>query len=144
MRKSVAVRCEKAWYGLRFEGTVLKVVDGDSIIIILKDGRRKRVDLAGVDASIAQRKARSFLSELVLNRSVNVLVNPSAESESTVAGVVHTQVKDVNRELLKAGVARYKKPKPYSLSAYTACVYRITVSEAREAKRGLWQRVGAP
>ena len=121
------------------EGKVIKVVDGDTIIVLTKDNKRKRVNLVAVDASAGQDAARSLLSGLVLNRVVSVLVNPSSIKSSTVVGVVHTQEKDVNRELLEAGVVRYHEPEFYSVSRYTACVYRIVEREVREAKRGLWQ-----
>jgi endonuclease YncB( thermonuclease family) len=121
------------------KGKVIRVVDGDTIILLTKDNKRKRVNLVAVDASAGQDAARSLLSGLVLNRHISVLVNPSNIKSGMAAGVVHAQEKDVNRELLEAGVVRYRAPKSYSVSRYTACVYRIVESEAREAKRGLWE-----
>jgi endonuclease YncB( thermonuclease family) len=121
------------------EGKVIKVVDGDTIILLTKDNKRKRVNLVAVDASAGQDAARSLLSGFVLNRAVSVLVNPSNVKSGIVVGVVHAQEKDVNRELLEAGVVRYHGPESYGVSDYTACVYRIVEREAREAKRGLWR-----
>ena len=46
----------------------------------------------------------------------------------------------INRELLEAGLARYKARLPYSVSNFTACVYRIVEREARKARKGMWQR----
>ncbi|HEY2976031.1 MAG TPA: thermonuclease family protein [Pyrinomonadaceae bacterium] len=120
------------------EGKVIRVVDGDTIILLIKDNKRKRINLAAVDASAGQDAARSLLSGLVMNRPISVLVNPSNIKSGLVVGAVHAQEKDVNRELLEAGVVRYHEPKSYSVSRYTACVYRIVEREAREAKRGLW------
>ena len=121
------------------EGRVIKVVDGDTIVVQTKDNKRKRVNLVAVDAAAGQEVARSLLYRLVLNRSVSVLVNPSNIDSSAVVGVVHTKEKDVNRELLESGVVKYRKPESYSVSDYTACVYRIVERKAREAKKGLWQ-----
>ena len=121
------------------EGKVIRAVDGDTIIVLTKDNKRRRVNLVAVDAPAGQDVARSLLSGLVLNRLVRVLVNPSNAKSSTVIGVVLTQEKDINRELLEAGVVKYHEPQSYSVSRYTACVYRIVEREAKEAKRGLWQ-----
>jgi len=123
---------------LSVEGKVIKVVDGDTIILLTKDNRRKRVNLVAVDASAGQDAARSLLSRLAMNRSVSVLVNPNQIKSEKIVGVVRSQERDVNRELLEAGVVRYHEPKSYNMSRYTACVYRIVEREAREAKRGLW------
>jgi endonuclease YncB( thermonuclease family) len=119
------------------EGKVIKVVD--TVTVLTKDNKRKHVNLVAVDASAGQVVVRRFLSGLVLNRQVSVLVNPSNIESSTVLGVLHSQEKDINRALLEAGVVRYHEPEFYSVSRYTACVYRIVEREAREAKRGLWQ-----
>ncbi len=120
------------------EGKVIKVVDGDTIILLTKDNKRKRVNLVAVDASSRQDAARRLLSGLVMNRSISVLVNPSKIKAAIIVGVVRAEEKDVNRELLEAGAVRYHEPKSYSVSRYTACVYRIVERQAREAKRGLW------
>ncbi len=121
------------------EGNVIKVIDGDSIILLTKDNKRKRVNLVALDSSAAKDSARRLLSRLVLNRTVSVLVNPSDIKRTTIVGVVHGQGKDVNRELLEAGVAQYREPSAYSVSDYTACGYRIVERKAREAKKGIWQ-----
>ncbi len=121
------------------EGTVIKVIDGDSIILLTKDNERKRVNLVAIDSSAAKDFGRRLLSRLVLNRIVSVLVNPSDIKRRTIVGVVHGQEKDVNRELLEAGAARFREPAAYSVSDYTACGYRIVERKAREAKKGLWQ-----
>ena len=93
------------------EGTVIKIEDGDTIVVLTKFDKRKRVDLAAVDASVSSAAARRMLTELVLNREVQVLVSSSNIDCTKTSGVVQTPAVDVNRELIKAGVARYKKPK---------------------------------
>lgn len=126
---------------MSIEGTVIKVLDGNSIVVLTKDNKRRQVDLVALDTSVSADAARRRLTELVLNQQVEVLVSTSNIDSKKVSGVVHVPGADVNRELIKAGLARYKKPKSYSMSNYTACVYRIIEREAREAKRGLWGRI---
>lgn len=120
------------------EGTVVKVVDGDSVVVLTKDKKRRRIDLVGVDASDYDAAARRELTAMVLDREVEVLVKHEKYKSGRAAGLVHAGAKDVGHELISAGAARYKQPEPYSLSHYTACVYRIIERQAREARRGLW------
>ena len=122
------------------EGTVVRIIDGDSVKLLTNNGEQRIVNLAAIDASPAKEAARSLLSRLVLNRKVEVLVNPSNSQAHTLVGVAHLIGKDVNRELLEAGVVKYKTPAPYSVSDYTACGYRVVERIAREAKKGIWQR----
>jgi endonuclease YncB( thermonuclease family) len=121
------------------EGRVVKVVDGETLIILTKENIRKRVKLAAIDPSGGQKRARDLLTRLVLNQFVEVWVNPSETSATTIFGVVHLPTKEINRELLEVGSAKYREPRGYSLSHYTACIYRIIEKRARDEKRGLWQ-----
>ncbi len=121
------------------EGRVVKIVDGDTFVLITKEKKRKRIDLAGVDAGESDKSARLLLTTLILNKDVSVMVNPSRMKSSNLVGRASTPVMDVNRSLLEAGVARYKESKSYSLSRYTACLYRMVEAKAREAKQGLWR-----
>lgn len=122
------------------EGKVIKVVDGDTIILLTKDTKRKRINLVAVDAFAGQDAARSLLSELVLTRPISVLVNPSNIKSGMLVGVVHAQEKDVNRELLAAGVVRYHEPKSYSVSA-TPLVFIELLRGRREKPKEVYGRL---
>jgi endonuclease YncB( thermonuclease family) len=125
---------------LPIEGTVVKIIDGDSVKLRINNGQLRIVNLVAIDASPAKEVARGLLSQMVLNRKVDVLVNPSKSRVHTLVGVLELDGKDVNSELLKAGAVKYQAPPPYSVSNYTACGYRIVERIAREAKKGMWQR----
>ena len=127
-----------AWFLV--EGTVVEIIAGDLVKLQGNDGKQRMVSLVAIDASSAKDGASSLLSDLILNRKVAVSVNPSNSRGYTLVGVVQLAGKDVNRALLEAGAAKYKKPGPYSVSGYTACVYRIVEGKAREAGKGMWQR----
>ena len=121
-------------------GTVVEIVDGDSIVVLTDDDARKRVDLVAVDASAAEESGRSRLARRLLNQTVNVSVNPHDVARDSLAVVVHAHGKDVNREMLEAGEARFREPAAYTVSDYVACTYRIVETSARDARRGLWRR----
>lgn len=119
-------------------GIVVEIVDGDTIVVLTDDDARKRVDLAAVDASASDEAGRALLTRRILNRRVDVLTGFSDVARDALAGVVREGGKDVNRELLEAGAARYREPAAYTVSNYTGCVYRIVENQARDAKRGAW------
>ena len=122
------------------EGTVVEIIAGDLVKMQDNHGKQRMVNLVAIDVSSAKNAATGLLSDLVLNRKVWVSVNPSNSRGYTLVGIVELRGKDINRELLEAGAAKYKKPAPYSVSSYTACVYRIVERKAREAGKGMWQR----
>lgn len=132
-----------AWATL--SGQVIQVTGGRSFLLRSSQGRTVQVDLAALDAGADQGAARVLLASLVLGRDVTVLApqgKPGAPTEERVAGTVLTgagNAKDVNRELLQAGVARFQEPPAYSVSSYSTCLYRIAEREAKQAGRGIWK-----
>ena len=128
-----------------FEGTVIKITGGDTVIVLAEGNKRRKVRLAAIDATRSENAARLLLTNLILNQRVEVLVNPSNIDARNLTGVVYSlKHEEVNRELIKAGAARYKEPLPYDMSRYQACVYRVIENETKEAKRGLWKEVVSP
>jgi len=119
------------------EGKVIEVLKGDAIIVLMANNESKRIALAGVNSGSTM-ASQALLVNLILNREVSVLVNPSNIAAKEVTGVVRLQSRDINLELIKEGAARYQTPPPYSMSAYTACVYRVAEQQAREYGTGTW------
>ena len=122
---------------MSIEGKVVEVLKGDAIIVLTGNNERKHVSLAGVNSG-STLAAQALLINLILNREVSVLVNPSNIAAKEVSGVVRYQSRDINLELIKEGAARYQAPPPYSMSNYTACVYRIVEKQVREYGTGTW------
>jgi micrococcal nuclease len=132
------------------DGKVVKVLDGNTILIVTGKKKQALVHLAGIAAPTVNqrlgREAQRFLEAAVLSKVVTVLVNPSTwfykrPRPKEISGVVQLQSgeqQDVNLALIKAGLARYREPEPYSMSNYTACQYKIAEAGARAAKLGLW------
>ncbi len=132
-------------------GKVVKVIDGDTIIMSLNNKKRLLVHLVGIDApSLNQpfgRDAQQFLKRIVGSKKVEVWVNSSnwifkRPRPGELTGVVYLRgadMKDVNLSLVRAGMVRHKQSQPYTMSNYTECQYEKAEEEARAAKRGLWQ-----
>jgi endonuclease YncB( thermonuclease family) len=138
------------------EGKVLQVADGRTILLTINDGhQRLRVHLTGIKLSSdtsANRIAEQFLAQRLLNKEVEVLVNPSDWPDSSkkpreITGVVHSKTyqqgeSDVAKSLLVRGLVKFAQPRPYTMSGYDACQYRRSEAEAKSEKLGLWQKSG--
>lgn len=135
---------------------VIKVEDGDTVLIslrdkYLKDKNLKRVHLIGLDApergdSFGE-AARRLLESLVHNKIIEVWVNTNkvfrVRLPAEIAGVVRLRsikMLDVNLVMIQSGMARHKKAESYSMSNYTECHYVRAEEDARVARRGVWYR----
>ena len=117
-------------------GRVVRVADGDTITVLSTPATQHKIRLHGIDApekkQLFGRAAGRFLSGLVANREVRVSYT-KRDRYGRIVGIVFLDGRDVNLEMLKAGMAwHYKK---YDSTP----AYAQAESEARAAKRGLWQ-----
>ena len=117
-------------------GRVVKVSDGDTITILDSSKTQHKIRLHGIDAPEKKQAfgnaSRKFLAGLVANREVRVAWS-KRDRYQRILGTVFVDGKDANLEMLKAGMAwHYKK---YDSTP----AYAQAESEARTAKRGLWQ-----
>lgn len=113
---------------------VVKIVDGDTFDD--SDGNRYR--MYGIDAPEKGqpfgKTAKRFLSGMILNRNVRIEVMNADRYGRSVCKVYDENGNDVGAEMLKAGLAHHFRR--YDDSAE----YERFEVEAREQKRGLWQR----
>ena len=126
-------------------GRVVDVTDGDTIVVLATGGTRSvasaapvqhKIRLQGIDAPEKKQAfgnaSRKFLTGLVANREVRVTYT-KRDRYQRILGTVFVDGRDVNLEMLKAGMAwHYKK---YDSTP----AYAKAESEARAARRGLWQ-----
>ena len=117
-----------AWSSVK--GTVSSVIDGRTILVTLADDHRSlRVHIAAI--ALEHRKpfskqARTLLREMLLNKPVEIMVNPDRwdfrdKRPERVTGVVHVSQgppDDVGLSLLAQGLVRFKAPRPYTMSHY--------------------------
>src|SRR6476660_9225709 len=119
---------------LSFTGKVVGVIDGDTVDV-MHNGQAERIRLNGVDCPEKRQafgsKAKLFTSEMVFGKEVTVQGYRLDRYGRTIGDVLLRDGTNLNRELVKAGLAwRYLKySKDESLS--------VLEGEAREAKRGL-------
>ncbi|MCC5793359.1 MAG: thermonuclease family protein [Chromatiales bacterium] len=122
-------------------GTVVRVLDGDTLDIELGDGRRQRIRLAGIDAPERGQPwsavATAALRDLVEGKAVRVLwldeQPPRGRAPGRVIGEVWLDELEAGREMVAQGLAW----------AYDAFLRDPDLCEieqaAREAGLGLWR-----
>jgi len=118
-----------------WDGKVVSVTDGDTIKV-LKDGKQVKIRLASIDCPEKGQPygnaAKKFTADLVAGKVVKIWPTDTDRYGRTVAFVFVGDT-DVNKELLKAGLAwHYKK---YSRDPELA----MLEFEARSKKVGLWK-----
>ena len=116
-------------------GRVVKVADGDTITILDAANVQHKIRFHGIDApEKAQafgQKSKQHLSSLVFGKDVRVKYK-SRDKYGRILGTVYVDGKDVNLEMIRAGLAwHYKR---YDNSP----AYAAAESEASAARRGLW------
>lgn len=118
-----------------FTGRVVGVTDGDSLTI-MHAGKGEKVRLEGIDCPEKKQpfgsRARQFTSDLAFEREVAVHVNGRDRYGRTLAHVLLPDGRNLNHELLKAGLAWWFRK--YSKDSYL----QELENEARLAMRGLW------
>ncbi len=130
------------------EGKVSEVVDGRTILVVVPDTPHPvRVRIAAIalepHRAFAER-AREHLRKTLLNKSVDVLVNPSKwmKLPRQITAVIHLakdEPLDLSLDLLAAGFVRFETPPPFTVSHYTLCQYRRAETEALNSRTGIWQ-----
>lgn len=127
--------CACAVFAADFSGRVVSVSDGDTITV-LHDGSGERIRLNGIDcpekAQPFGKKAKQFTSTMVFGKEVMVQAKDTDRYGRTVADVILPDGRNLNRELVTAGMAWWygKYSKDESLGQLE--------QKAREARRGLW------
>lgn len=115
-----------------FKATVSRVVDGDTITVL----RAYTVRLNGIDCPEAGQpfgtEATKASSDLVLEREVRITTRGLDKYGRTIADVYLPEGTNLNRELVKQGMAWWYRE--YS----TDKELESAESDARAARRGLW------
>jgi len=118
-----------------FNAKVVKVSDGDTIVVLTSKNEQVKIRLEGVDCPELKQpfgmKAKQATSDLCFNKQVRVVKSGKDRYGRTLAYVYVGKV-CVNKELVKRGMAwHYKK---YNKDSELAKLEVL----ARKAKVGLW------
>jgi len=123
------------------EGTVVRVLDGDTLDIELGDGSRQRIRLAEIDAPERgqpwSKVATDYLRQLVLEQTVRVIwfdeQPPRGRSPGRIIGHIWLDELDVNRAMVEQGLA-------WAFDGFLRDMSLCATEEAaRTARRGLWR-----
>lgn len=117
-------------------GKVVKVTDGDTVIIITDDNTQVKIRLHGVDCPERKQdfgnKARQFTSLSAFGKTVKVEVKDKDRYGRLVAIVKLPDGRILNEELLKNGLAWHYKHYDQSEK------YTVLEHQAKRDKLGVW------
>ncbi|AWX44795.1 Micrococcal nuclease [Flagellimonas maritima] len=121
----------------QIEGKVVKVKDGDTVVVLDQDKRTHTIRVADIDcpeyAQPYSKVAKKFTSDEIYFKEVMVISKGKDRYGRTIGFIRYGEGKDLSRELLKCGYAwHYKK---YSKDKSLADIE----VEAKERGLGLWQ-----
>ena len=124
------------------EGKVVKVSDGDTITVLDKDNKQHKIRFQGIDAPESKQDfgqvSKENLANMIFGKQVKVVWSKIDKYGRTV-GKVLLDGRDINIEQIKAGLAWHYKAYEKEQPAEDRVTYAAAESEARAAKRGLWQ-----
>jgi len=123
-------------------GRVVRVTDGDTIVVLDADKVQHKIRLQGIDAPERRQafgtKSKEHLSDLVAGKAVEVDYSKN-DRYGRVLGIVLVNGGDVNLEQVEAGMAWHYKKYQGEQSASDRVKYSDAELEARRQKIGLWR-----
>jgi endonuclease YncB( thermonuclease family) len=134
--------CCTASLAAQLQGQVVRVSDGDTLVVRDAQGQQHTIRLAGIDApektQAHGQDAQSHLAQAVLHQAVAVTYD-KRDKYGRIVGKVLAQGVDINWTQLQAGWAWHYKSYQGEQSAEDRVRYSEAERLAREAQKGLWQ-----
>ena len=128
--------CMSVW-AETLSGKVVRIADGDTFTLLVNK-QQYRIRMYGIDAPETtdgqpySKKSKEYLSSMIAGKKVSVEVKET-DRYGRYLGVVGTpEVKDVNLEMIRAGMAWH-----YNYYDKTPA-YKAAEQQARKARKGLW------
>lgn len=130
-------------FGAELRGVVERVIDGDTFDLCSDRGEPYRIRLSGIDTPERGQpfyaQARESLSDLIEGKYV-IVVWSKTDRYKRILGTVLLGSVNVNLEQMRGGFAWYFKRYASDVPEIERLQYEAAETEAREAKRGLWQQ----
>ena len=122
-------------------GRVVRVSDGDTIVVLDAGNAQHKIRLTGIDAPERGQaygtKSKDHLSDSVAGKFV-VVEYDNRDRYERILGKVLLSGENMNFEQIRAGMAWHYKKYQDEQSSADRELYSQAEIEAREAKRGLW------
>lgn len=120
---------------VQLKGLVVSIADGDTFTLLTDDKKEVKIRLHGIDTPEKGQDyyqvAKIFLSDLIFQKNVEIEEKDIDRYGRTI-GMVYYQNRNINEELLKAGLAWHYKF--YDKNP----LWSKLEDDARNAKKGLW------
>ena len=126
-------------YAYEYEGKVIRVIDGDTIIVLSSDNKKNKIRLSYIDApEISQQygiNSKNFLENIILNKVISINTEKKDRYNRQLAEI-YIYLQDntvfVNAKMIKSGNAWVYK-------FFRSNKYLINLERhARKNKLGLW------
>ena len=122
-------------------GRVVRVTDGDTIVVLDSANAQHKIRLTGIDAPERKQafgtKSKEHLSDSVAGETV-VVDYSKRDRYERILGKVLLNDQDMNLEQVRAGLAWHYKKYQKDQEPADRELYSDAEVEAREARRGLW------
>ncbi|MBE0614570.1 MAG: thermonuclease family protein [Burkholderiales bacterium] len=125
-----------------FTGTVIDVVDGDTITVLDANQQRHKIRLAGIDAPERGQafgfRSKENLAKWITEREAIIEADKYAR-RGMLVGKVYVDGHDAGLEQIRAGLAWWDRPSANAQSPEDRELYELAEKQARERKLRLWR-----
>jgi len=132
-----------------FNAEVLRIIDGDTVVVVDSDGQKLRIRLLGIDTPEKNQRfgyeSSAYLKKILNKQSVTIISSPDKNKPYTlgyykrIIGKIFLNGRDINLEMIQKGMAwhfkKYKKSQPMN-DRYS---YNKAEVNARKKNIGLWK-----
>ena len=122
-------------------GKVVKITDGDTLVVLDADNTQHKIRLSGIDAPESNqpfgKRSKEALSALVAGQRVEVDWHKH-DRYGRIVGKVIAQGKDVNLDQVRTGMAWWYRKYANEQSLVDQGIYAAAEAKARVTGVGLW------